>query len=101
MQRQEEGPFRLKGLGDGNLLFLCAGGSCDVCTLFFFSRCFVHHFFSLSLLMFDVLEAPVCARVMDPRLRLGNGPLQWGCVWAVSWHTVTAVTLLQSFVKLQ
>ena len=68
---------------------------------FFFSRCFVPHFFSLSLLMFDVLEAPVCARVMDPRLRLGNGPLQWGCVWAVSWHTVTAVTLLQSFVKLQ
>lgn len=57
--------------------------------------------FFLSLLMFDVLEVHVCARVMDPSLRLGNGPLQWGCVWAVSWHTVTAVTLLQSFIKLQ
>ena len=67
----------------------------------FFSRCFLFIIFFLSLLMFDVLEAHVCARVTDPSLRLGNGPLQWGCVWAVSWHTVTAVTLLQSFIKLQ
>lgn len=93
MQRQEEGPFRLKGLGVGNLFCVFRQEKLFCCLqinvfffLFLFSRCCVYQSL-FSLLTFDVLDAYVYARVRDLSFRLGNGPLQWGCVWVVSLHT--------------
>lgn len=87
MQRQEEGPFRLKGLGVGNLLFCVQmGGVVVPFVLIFFKQMCLSIFF-FPLLTFDVLDAHVCARVRDLSLRLGNGPPQWGCVGSFITHT--------------
>lgn len=60
MQKQEEGPFRLKGLGDGNLL-LCVqmGGVVVVFSSPFFSRRCAYQCRSLfPFLTFHVRDVP-------------------------------------------
>lgn len=74
MQRQEEGPFRLKGFGGmggwGEDLFFCVQTGGVVCAV-------------------SCARCHVCVRVRHLSLSFGNGHLQWGCVWPVSLSTYT------------
>lgn len=94
--RQEEGPFRLKGVGGWDLFsssFFQTGGV----VLLFANKCvfcfsvdavfMIRIFFSSPLLSFHVSDARVCARMKD--LRLGKVSLQRGCVCTVSLHVHT------------
>ncbi len=59
MQRQEEGPFRLKGLGVGNLLFCVQTGGLLCCLYWVFLADAVVCISPPPCLMFDVLDAHV------------------------------------------